>query len=104
MPTRRALLTVALALAAAKANATAADEAAAFIDHLGQRTIEALNRVGHDAQARQQAIAALLDEATDLTLIARLCLGRHWRTASEAQRAEYVALFALTCWRSCRGG
>jgi phospholipid transport system substrate-binding protein len=22
-----------------------------------------------------------------------LCLGRHWRTASEAQRAEYVALF-----------
>jgi phospholipid transport system substrate-binding protein len=93
MPTRRALLTVALALAAAKANATAADEAAAFIDHLGQRTIEALNRVGHDAQARQQAIAALLDEATDLTLIARLCLGRHWRTASEAQRAEYVALF-----------
>jgi phospholipid transport system substrate-binding protein len=93
MPTRRALLTGALVLAAAMANATAADKAGAFIDQLGQRTIEALNRVGHDASARQQAIATLLDEAVDLTLIARLCLGRHWRTASEAQRAEYVALF-----------
>jgi phospholipid transport system substrate-binding protein len=73
--------------------ATDASEAGAFVDRLGQRTIAALDRIGSDAKARQEAISALLDESVDLALIARLCLGRHWRTADEAQRARYIQLF-----------
>ena len=92
--TRRSLLAGAVALAMLRpASATTVDAAGAFVDRLGQDTIAVLDRVGKDPAARQQAIAALLDESVDLELIARLCLGRHWRTASEAQRQQYVDLF-----------
>ena len=92
--TRRGLLAGALALGLVRpASATTVDAAGAFVDRLGQDTISVLDRVGKDPVARQQAIAALLDESVDLELIARLCLGRHWRAASEAQRQQYVDLF-----------
>ena len=92
--TRRGLLAGALALGLVRpASATTVDAAGAFVDRLGQDTISVLDRVGKDPAARQQAIAALLDESVDLELIARLCLGRHWRAASEAQRQQYVDLF-----------
>ena len=92
--TRRSLLAGAVALAMLRpASATTVDAAGAFVDRLGQDTIAVLDRVGKDPAARQQAIAALLDESVDLELIARLCLGRHWRAASEAQREQYVDLF-----------
>ena len=92
--TRRGLLAGALALGLVRpASATTVDAAGAFVDRLGQDTISVLDRVGKDPVARQQAIAALLDESVDLELIARLCLGRHWRAASEAQREQYVDLF-----------
>ena len=93
MLTRRDALIATAALAAGPARASVAEEAGAFVDQLGQRTIAALDRVGKDPTARQQAISALLDETVDLRLIARLCLGRHWRTATEDERTEYVALF-----------
>ena len=35
----------------------------------------------------------LLDQATDLELVARLVLGRYWRQATPEQQAEFVALF-----------
>ena len=92
--TRRGLLAGALALGLVRpASATTVDAAGAFVDRLGQDTISVLDRVGKDPVARQQAIAALLDQSVDLELIARLCLGRHWRAASEAQRQQYVDLF-----------
>ena len=93
MPTRRDVLIASMVLAAGPVLAANAEEARTFVDRLGQRTIAALDQVGDDAAARRQAIASLLDEAVDLTLIARLCLGRHWRTAGDTQRGEYVALF-----------
>ena len=34
-------------------------------------------------------------EVADLSLIARLVLGRHWRSASEAQRAAYLDAFRV---------
>ena len=35
----------------------------------------------------------LLDQATDLELVARLVLGRYWRQATPEQQAEFVGLF-----------
>ncbi|MFZ1431126.1 MAG: ABC transporter substrate-binding protein [Geminicoccaceae bacterium] len=52
-----------------------------------------MDQVGSDSTARKQVISAILDQTVDLALIARLCLGRHWRSADEAQRTGYVALF-----------
>ncbi|MGD9509968.1 MAG: phospholipid-binding protein MlaC [Geminicoccaceae bacterium] len=91
---RRVTLALAVAIpATTMARGATTEEAGAFVDGLGQQTIAALDRIGKDADARQQAISDLLNEAVDLERISRLCLGRHWRTASEAQREEYVRLF-----------
>ena len=69
---RRDALVAAVLLAAGPACAADAEQARLFVDRLGQRTIAALDQVGDDAAARRRAIAALLDESVDLTLIARL--------------------------------
>jgi phospholipid transport system substrate-binding protein len=38
-------------------------------------------------------LVALLEDAIDVDLVARLILGRHWRGASEAQQKDYLELF-----------
>ena len=92
-PTRRTVLCALLAATALHGAGAATVDAAGFVDQLGQRTIAALDRLGGDPAARRQAVSALLDETVDLALIARLCLGRHWRTAGKEQRTRYVDLF-----------
>ena len=44
-------------------------------------------------QQKFERLVALLSGPIDLDLVARLILGRHWRTASAAQQAEYLELF-----------
>jgi phospholipid transport system substrate-binding protein len=92
-PTRRTVLCALLAATALHGAGAATVDAAGFVDQLGQRTIAALDRLGGDPAARRQAVSALLDETVDLALIARLCLGRHWRAAGKEQRTQYVDLF-----------
>ena len=92
-PTRRTVLCALLAATALQGAGAATVDAAGFVDQLDQRTIAALDRLGGDPAARRQAVSALLDETVDLALIARLCLGRHWRTAGKEQRTQYVDLF-----------
>lgn len=67
--------------------------AATFIDTLGKRVLEVLRAAELDRPTRLERLARLLDEATDLDLVARLVLGRYWRQATPAQRREYVELF-----------
>ncbi len=86
------LLTLPVLLPGSLAKAAPA-EAERFINVLSMRTLDVLSRPGADDRQRIDELAALLDEAADLRLIARLVLGRHWRAASEEQRREYVALF-----------
>jgi len=92
---RSALLSVA-AVALAGRTARAAPAAAAsprdFIQRLGDRTVAILNEATAPPEKLQQ-LKRLLDESTDLQLIARLVVGRHWRHATEAQRQEYARLF-----------
>ena len=63
-----------------------------FIQQLGDRTLAILNEDASDQQ-KLARIKDLLDQATDLNLVARLVMGRYWRTATEAQRQEYLRLF-----------
>lgn len=72
-----------------------ADAAAAqaFIAGLGDEVVAILTNSSLSNQEQLADLKTLLDDNTDLDLVARLVLGRYWRTASEADRKEYVGLF-----------
>ena len=91
---RRALVLLAAGALLAPGSAVAdCAGAQAFIESAAQRTIAILNAKDGDAADRLRQMADLMFEVADLSLIARLVLGRHWRTASEAQRAAYLDAF-----------
>ena len=93
-PARRALVLLAAGALLAPGSAVAdCAGAQAFIESAAQRTIAILNAKDGDAADRLRQVADLMFEVADLSLIARLVLGRHWRTASEAQRAAYLDAF-----------
>lgn len=68
-------------------------EAEAFIAEVGDQVVEILRREGASDEEKLAALKKMLDSYTDLDLVARLVLGRHWRTASEEERKQYVDLF-----------
>jgi phospholipid transport system substrate-binding protein len=69
--------------------------AEAFIESAGEQTVAILNAKDSDDAHRLQEMADLMFEVADLSLIARLVLGRHWRSATQAQRAAYLDAFRL---------
>jgi phospholipid transport system substrate-binding protein len=87
-----ALVVLPLALSAAPAGAGDA-EAKSFIRGIGDEVMAILQQADKSDQEKLVALKELLDANTDLELIARLVLGRHWNAASEEQRQEYVGLF-----------
>ena len=62
-----------------------------FVTGLAERAFEILRTT--TGPERERALADLLDHGVDLRQLARLVLGRHWASATEAQRAEYADLF-----------
>jgi len=85
--------TVAVGLVGVPAGAEPGAPAVRFVDGLGQKVLAVLRDGRLDRAVRLDRLAQLIDEATDLALVARLVLGRYWREASEAQRRDFVALF-----------
>lgn len=88
-----ALLALSLVAAAAPGVARVANDPAHFVQSLAQ---EALDDLASPAIPEPQRIArfrALFTDAFDVPLIARFVLGRYWRQATDAERAEYVRLF-----------
>ena len=90
--TRRAVLAAFAVLAAMPARADGADAATAFIDKLLHDLTAVVNGSGSIA-ARRAALEKIIDSTVDLTSVARFCLGRFWRTATEAQRQDYTTQF-----------
>ncbi len=84
------LLAVILPFAAAPARAT--DDSAGFIADLGQRTIKVLASKLSESE-REAQFRAIFDEGFDVPAISRFVLGQYWRSATEAQRQDFVALF-----------
>jgi phospholipid transport system substrate-binding protein len=70
-----------------------ADAARALIETVGQDVLEVLRDDGLSEEVKFDRLVTLLNEPIDLDLVARLILGRHWRTASAAQQEEYLELF-----------
>ena len=88
------LAPVLLLLPGRSAQATvSADAAQQMIQEVGTQVLAILRDQGLDNRQKFERLVALLDGPIDLELIARLILGRHWRSANEAQRTEYLQLF-----------
>lgn len=95
LPRRRlGLLALAILALARPAYALVGPDASPteFIQELGDQALTILEQ---DAtpQRKLDELKELLDQSTDLELIGRLVMGRYWRQADEAQRAEYLRLF-----------
>lgn len=69
------------------------DGAARFIDSLADKAIEALTSAEITGEERATRFRVLLRDHFALETIARWVLGRHWRTASDAEQKEYLDLF-----------
>lgn len=68
-------------------------DAGIFIRQLADDTIASLDTTEEGSTADRDRIERLLQQGFEIELISRYVLGRHWRTASEEQRGEYVVLF-----------
>jgi phospholipid transport system substrate-binding protein len=64
-----------------------------MIESVGVQVLAVLRDPALHNRQKFNRLVALLDGPIDLQIIARLILGRHWRSASEAQQAEYLQLF-----------
>lgn len=97
-----ALLGAAPALGLSVGPARASDlatAAAAFIEKRGNDVINVLNG-NTSIEAKRDAVSEILRDSVDVRGVAQFVLGRHWRTANEQQRSEYLRLFEETIIRN----
>ncbi len=64
-----------------------------FIDSMAQRGLGFLVDEKLSTDAKASKFKDLLEDSFDMNTIARFALGRYWRTASDAQKKEYMDLF-----------
>ena len=72
--------------------ARAASDPTGFIADLGARAINVLTSTSSETE-RERQFRGLFEEGFDVNEIARFVLGPYWRTATDAQRAEFIKLF-----------
>jgi phospholipid transport system substrate-binding protein len=95
---RRRLIAGSLALLGSlvAARGARAVPSAAAAEQVVQRLVDQVWQLlaeGGAEQVDNQDLVSVLDEGTDLSLLGRLVLGRHWRQANPRQRTEYLHLF-----------
>ncbi len=69
------------------------DGAARFIEKLADRAITSLADDAVSRNTRKDRFRALLNDGFAIKLIGRWVLGRYWKKATEAEKAEYLKLF-----------
>ncbi len=85
-------LAIVLAVGTPALAAPSPEAARDLIQRVGDQVLAILKSdQSNDEKFRQ--LVELLDDSIDIDLVARLILARHWRTADEAQQAEYLKLF-----------
>ncbi len=93
---RRAFLAAACAaglLLSAPAAADPAISPAEFIASLGDRAVSALTGRELTGKERETRFRELLSSHFDVPTIGKFVLGRYWRSASEEEKQEFLALF-----------
>ena len=79
--------------AAAAGKQTDLKDAEAFVNGLGERTINSLSNRPEDDPERVVTVRELLSDALDIERIGRIVLGKQWRKVSKDQQKEYQKLF-----------
>ncbi|MDY0008996.1 MAG: ABC transporter substrate-binding protein [Bdellovibrionales bacterium] len=69
------------------------DPAVAFVQKMGDAALTELTDKGLKGAEREKRVRDLLRKNFDVQTIGRAALGTHWRSATEAQRKEYLSLF-----------
>ena len=99
MLTRRDLLTYSVAATAvfatrpwASAWAQPAGDATGFVVQLGNALVGIVNGPG-TYEEKKRRLGPLIEESVDVEGIARFCLGRYWRTATQQQQQQFTQLF-----------
>lgn len=86
---------------------TSPQGAAQFIQWLGDQAISTLGSTSSPLAQREAMVRQLMRQGFDLEFIGRFVLGRHWRTVSADQQAQYLDLFSsyiLQTYSSHLGG
>jgi phospholipid transport system substrate-binding protein len=73
--------------------APSAESARAMIEEVSGDVLTILSDPSRGDRQKFDALVVLLEEPIDLELVGRLILGRHWRTADDGQRRQYLELF-----------
>jgi phospholipid transport system substrate-binding protein len=73
--------------------AAGAEAAQSLIEQVSAEVLAILSDQGLSDRQKFDALVRVLSRPIDLDLVARLILGRHWRTANDPQRQEYLELF-----------
>ena len=68
-------------------------DAEGVVNELAVQVWQVLDRTELTEQERIDGLAALLESRTDVPLLSRLVLGRHWNQLDDQQRAQYQELF-----------
>ena len=95
MPFRRliALVVFVTVLGTAGIARAAANDAALFINQLGNQAINTLRATNLTLDQRESRFRSLLSQGFDLRFIGRFVLGRYWRRATPDQKNDYIALY-----------
>ncbi len=82
---------------------SAESRAKATVMGLAEESWTLLARQDLGPDQRQDELAKLLESKTDVALLSRLALGRHWRGLTDDQKAEYQRLFRVVIIRNLAG-
>lgn len=78
---------------AASGEARAGEEAASFVQKMGDKALSSLTAKDLAATERESRVRRLLHTNFDVPTIGRFALGTYWKDASAAQRDKYMSLF-----------
>jgi phospholipid transport system substrate-binding protein len=78
---------------AGNARSAEADTPALFLEGFGNQAIKLLAETAPGEAKREAEMRRLLNEGFDIEFIGRFVLSRFWRSASDAERAEFRQLF-----------
>ena len=73
--------------------APSAESARALIEEVSAEVLTILSDQSRGNRQKFDDLIVLLEEPIDLDLVARLILGRYWRTTDDGQRQQYLQLF-----------
>jgi phospholipid transport system substrate-binding protein len=89
----QALLLAAAVVAPAAALADSKDDGKAIIQRMADEVVTTLANQGMDRAAKEARFRQILGQNFDVPTIGAWVLGAPWRTATPAQRTEYLKLF-----------